>query len=137
MSPKLRRVNLMDIEKQRTLLKVMRRGTLLTALGVALYLGFRFDMVTLPQVGCSPVSRYSPGSRLLVDRRPPFWSLGDCVFVSGADGLVHLVLLGSKSPEGEFWVETDMPDCPGADSALLGWLKPSELLGRVVMGLGR
>lgn len=127
----------MNIEKQRALLKAMRRGTLLTALGVAIYLGSRFDVVTLPEVGCSPVSRYSPGSRLLVDRRPPFWSLGDCVFVAGADDLVHLVLLGSENQVGDFWVETDMPDCPGPDPALLGWVKPSELLGRVVMSLGR
>ena len=127
----------MDFEKQRALLKAMRRGTLLAAACVAIYLGSRFDVLTLPEVGCSPVSRFSPGSRLLVDRRPPLWSLGDCVFVSGSDGLVHLVLLGSKNEEGDFWMETDMPDCPGPDPALLGWVKPSELLGRVVMGLGR
>lgn len=127
----------MNLEKQRTLLKAMRRFTLIVAFSVAIYLGSRFDVLTLPDVGCSPVSRFSPGARLLVDRRPPMWAVGDCVFVPGPDGMVHLVLLGSRNGAGEFWTETDTSDCPGPEPDVLGWLKPDELLGRVVMGLGR
>ena len=127
----------MNHENQRALLRIMRRGTLLIAACSALYIGSRFDMLVLPEAGCSPVSRFSPGARVLVDRRPPQFFAGDCVFVEGGDGLVHLVLLGAMNEAGEFWTHTDTPDCPGADPALLGWVKPDDLLGRVAMGLGR
>lgn len=115
----------------------MRRGTILIACCMALYLGARYDVLTLPEDGCSPVSLYSPGSSLLVDRRPPSWAVGDCVFVESADGLVHLGLLGTEDEAGRYWIQTDMPDCPGVDGELLGWVDPASLLGRVVMGIGR
>jgi hypothetical protein len=127
----------MKIERQRSLLKWMRRGTLLVALGVAVHLGSRFDLVTLPEEGCIPVSRYAPGSRLLVDRRPPSWVVGDCVFVEARDSSVHIVLLSATNVEGLFLTETDVPECPGVDPELLGWVETSSLLGRVVMALGR
>ena len=127
----------MNIARQRALLKWMRRCTLLIAFGVAVHLGTRFDLVTLPDAGCIPVSRYAPGSRLLVDRDPPAWEVGDCVFVEAPDSAVHIVLLGAANSEGMFWTETDIPDCPGVDPELLGWVGPGRLLGRVVMALGR
>ena len=127
----------MNIERQKTVLKWMRRGTLLVALGVAAHLGSRFDLVTLPEEGCIPVSRYAPGSRLLVDRRPPTWRVGDCVFVEAPDTSVHIVLLSATNSDGFFRTETDISECPGVDPEWLGWVGPSSLLGRVVMALGR
>ena len=130
------RVSVMNVQNQRIFLKWMRLGTLFIAFCMALYIGTRYEVLTLPRDGCSPVGRYSPGTRVLVDRRPPFWAVGDCVFVESPDGLVHMVLLGSRNEEGAFWTETDMPDCPGVEAEILGWVKPGELLGRIVMGIG-
>ena len=127
----------MKIAQQKRLLRLMRRGTTIFALGMALYMGQRFDLLKLPELGCSPVSRFSPGARLLVDRRPPEWRSDDCVFVASSDGAVHLVFLGSKNEDGHFWTQTDMPDCPGVDAEQLGWVNPDDLMGRVIMAIGR
>jgi len=101
----------------------------------AVYLGGRFDLVTLPREGCSPVQRYSPGSRLLIDRWAPEWVEGDCVFVADSSGVIHLVLLSEERAGEGWWTETDAKDCPGVDPSELGWVAEERLLGRVVLSL--
>ena len=119
---------------------LVRRARLLTiavAIGGAAYLGSRFDFVTLPVDGCSPVARFSPGSRLLVDRWAGSWSAGDRVFVSDASGVVHLGVLGASEASGSWHVTGDMPDCPGLFPASEDPIREESILGRVVLSLGR
>ena len=87
----------------RSLVNRARLLTGLIALGAASYLGLRFDFVTLPPDGCSPVSRYSPGSRLLVDRWADGFREGDCVFVTEASGVVHLALAAINNACWDLW----------------------------------
>ncbi len=118
-------------------LRLARWVTIGSALGAALYLGGKFDLVTLPEDGCSPIARYPSGSRLLVDRWASDWAAGDCAFASDQGGVVHIVLLARRSEVGRWWVETDAADCPGIDPEVMGWLSGDRLLGRVVLSLGR
>jgi len=123
-----------DRVSQRQILRGVRALTLLLAGYYAISLGLRFELLSLPAEGCSPVARYSAGTRLLVDKRPPAWEVGDCVLVAGAS---HLVILADVSAEGLYWTATDAMECPGVSGPELGWLREEQLLGRVVMSLGR
>lgn len=122
---------------QRRLLRAVRVLTLLIAGYYAISLGTRYELLSLPEEGCSPVARYSPGTRLLVDRRSPHWEVGDCVFVEDGAGATHLVILAEVNADGLYWTSTDVEGCPGVSASELGWLGENELLGRVVMSLGR
>jgi len=105
--------------------------------GALAYLGVRFDLLTLPEEGCSPVSRYAPGSRLLIDRWGGAWREGDCVFVSDEDGAIHITLLTAHDGGGKWWTSTDVEDCPGVDPEAIGWVPEEAILGRVILGLGQ
>lgn len=121
----------------RSLVKVMRYLTIAVAMGGAAYLGSRFDFVTLPVEGCSPVSRYSPGSRLLVDRWAGAWKVGDSVFVADSSDVVHLGVLARPGASGRWHLTGDDPDCPGLFPASEEPISDELILGRVVLSLGR
>jgi len=121
----------------RSLVNRARLLTGLIALGAASYLGLRFDFVTLPPDGCSPVSRYSPGSRLLVDRWADGFREGDCVFVTEASGVVHLATLEAAGAPGSWSVQGDSADCPGLFPAAENPVTEGSVLGRVVLSFGR
>ena len=111
--------------------------TLVIAGACAIYLGFRFDLVTLPDSGCTPVSRYAPGSRLLVDRWADGWRAGDFVFVEDAAGGVHLGLLEAAAEPGFWFARSDSRDCPSLYPDAEMPFERDRLLGRVVLGVAR
>ena len=119
---------------QRRLLRRFRRWTLLIALAGAAYLGLRFDLVTLPPDGCSPVTRYEAGDRLVIDRHPGDVQPGDAVLVRAADGTLHLVVVEvAREDDGRLWCSADCARCEGFDSASVGWLDLSAVAGRVLL----
>ena len=122
----------------RTVVKHARHACLSLAAAGALYLAWRFDWMTLPEEGCSPVMSLAAGQRLLLDRRPPAWSAGDVAVFHGADDRLYLASVAALRGEGrrlEAWLRADAPDCPGPDSDELGWIPRADLRARVVMVL--
>ena len=120
----------------RRLVQAARWVTIGVAALSALYLGCRFEFLSLPEEGCSPVSRYGAGCGLLVDRWVSDWEVGDCAFAQGVDGVVHLVILSGQNDAGCWWTASDVSECPGVVGEELGWLPEDRLVGRVVMGVG-
>jgi hypothetical protein len=116
-----------------------RRSILLLSLLGTLYLFLRFDLRTIPREGCSPLLRFVPGDRLIVDgwdRRP---KVGEAVLFRPGDE--HGTLLGridarreSERGEGaEYWVIGDRPDCPTPDSRVLCWIPQRAVTARILM----
>lgn len=97
-----------------------------------LYLWGRFDLYRLPEVGCSPLLRFTPGDTLLLDRRPRNLFVDDAVLVRGDDGLLYLAKVTDLADD-RAWVETDAPDCPGRDSDQFGWVAAEDTSARVLM----
>ena len=118
----------------RTLTPHLRRiAYLLAGMGV-IYLYLRFDTRRLPEEGCSPLLRFAPGDRLLIDQRPEGFAVGDAVLVQADDGILYLALVRRlRSEDQELWVQTDAPDCPGRDSDDFGWVPVEEAVARVIM----
>jgi len=121
----------------RVLVRKARLITLLVAGCSAVYLGMRFDVVTLPLSGCSPVTKFGPGSRLLVDRWAGGWRAGDLAFVEDARGAVHFGLLGASAVAGCWLLLSDSGDCPSVFPVNDLPIEEDRMLGRVVLGLGR
>ena len=121
----------------RILVKRARILTVAVASVCAVYLGARFDLMTLPMDGCSPVSRYSPGSRLLVDRWGCSLRDGDCVLVAEASGVVHLGILSAAEEANYWYVVGDSADCPGLFPRDEGPVSGASVLGRIVLTLAR
>jgi hypothetical protein len=103
------------------------------------YIAWRFDTQTLPAGGCSPLMRYAPGNRLLVDRRPPRLEVGDALLFR-AEGQLLLGAVARVRPDGAppdgvdaVWIAGDNPQCPAHGSAELGWIDAHAVQGRVVM----
>ncbi len=117
---------------QAKLLRRIRRATLLLAAAGALYLYTRFELLTLPEAGCTPVLRYTPGSSLLLDTRPRPLQPGDGVVFDAGNGSTSIALVRELREDGAAWLVTDAPDCPAADSDALGWIPADRLLARVV-----
>ena len=119
---------------QRQLLRRFRRITMLVAvLGLA-YIVTRFEIIGLPEDQGSPLSRFAPGDRLIVDGRPGHIGLGDAVLVRAADGVLHLTRVSAmRSSDGALWCKTDNPDTPGLGSDDVGWIEPGAVEGRVLM----
>jgi hypothetical protein len=115
----------------------------LVVLAVA-YLAIRFDTISLPEEGCSPVRAIAPGARILVDVRPGELALGDAVLFR-SEGAALLLGLVAELPEsapqgyhqrvqaGELWIVADNPLCPARDSRALGPISCEDLAGRVVL----
>lgn len=118
-------------------LRVVRKATLaLTVLGAA-YLLWRFDLEALPEDRCSPLTRFSGGDQLLIDRRPTDLAPGNALLVRDGTGLLHLGLVERVRPEDgpleAVWVVTDARDCPAPDSEDFGWIPARDVTGRVVL----
>ena len=119
---------------QRRLLRALRRWTLvLSALG-ACYLVTRFEMIELPRDRCCPVTRFEPGDRVLVDRRPSAAAPGDAVLVRGPSGGLHLALVRAvREGDGALWCAGDREGCDAFDSARDGWVSVEAVSGRVLL----
>jgi len=112
------------------------------ALGVGYGL-WRFDVGSLPDVGCSPLYDIQPGDRLLIDRFPGTLREGDAVMFRDPAGELFLGRVGTPPPSappevwaactaGALWIVKDQRDCPGADSPVLGPIARDDVAGRVV-----
>lgn len=115
---------------------------LLAALGVV-YLIWRFELVRLPNEGCSPLLRVGAGDLLWFDQRPSQLGEGDVVLFEGPGGALLLGEIRAddeadrpKVP-GAFWIRTDRPDCPGFDSVELGWIPRERVHGRMLLATGQ
>lgn len=119
----------------RAALRGLRAILLVAVLLGAGYIASRFTLITLPAEGCSPVSRFAAGDRLLVDSRPRPLGPGDAVLLRDDSGTIHLTLVKIvRSETGALWCEGDRPDCPGFDSTSSGWIPASAVAGRVLLG---
>ncbi|MEM9799859.1 MAG: hypothetical protein AAGA20_05995 [Planctomycetota bacterium] len=108
--------------------------TLLVAIGGLVYLVARFDLVSLPAEGCSPVAAYAPGDRVVVDRRTSGLAAGDAVFVRDQAGTMHLTtVLERRASDGALWCAPDVSDCPGFSSEESGWVSTDAVVGRVLL----
>ena len=115
----------------RRFLPWIRRASLAAAALGALWIYWRFELLELPGAGCSPLLRLAPGSRLVVDRRPPRLAAGDVVLFDLGDGSLGIAEVERVAAEG-LWLRTDAPGCPGPDSDELGWVAPERVGGRMV-----
>ena len=125
-------------------LRRFRIALWLGAFAAAAYLLVRFETVTLPSEGCSPLLSISPGARLWIDVLPPETVLGDVVLCreSGSDNLLlgriaepPLELTGDAARAlagGALWIVGDHPSCPARDSRLLGPVERDAVAGRLV-----
>lgn len=121
----------------RVLLWARRAVFLYAALG-ALYLGWRFELMTLPAEGVSPLREYRPGTRLLVDRSHREGREGEALLYRDDLGRLLLGRLAT-TPSGEtrsgLWLVTDAEGGELPDSRTLGPISPERVVGRVVCAL--
>ncbi|MEE2939356.1 MAG: hypothetical protein VX460_03115 [Planctomycetota bacterium] len=119
----------------RAALRGARIAVIVAVLAGAGYIASRFTLITLPANGCSPVSRFLAGDRLLVDTRPRPLTAGDAVLVREVGGALQLTLVQVVRPEnGSLWCDGDRADCPGFGSESSGWIPASAVAGRVLLG---
>ena len=104
------------------------------------YLWSRYDTQVIPPEGCSPLLRFGPGNRLLVDARPPGFAPGDALLFRGPDQRLYLAAVARVRPDGaappgveSLWLEGDNPECPARASAEFGWIAAEDVAARVVM----
>ena len=121
----------------RGIIRRARVVTIVAASACALYLGSRFDLITLPMEGCSPVSAFEPGSKLMVDRWAPGLSSGDKVFVGEANGAVHLAVIADSGKAGSWIVVSDNDSCPSQFPPDEQPVSADQVLGRVILNFGR
>lgn len=123
----------------RRLQRRLRWGTWIASACCAAYLFMRYDFMTLPEDGCSPLLRFSTGSRLLLDRWPSHYVAGDALLFRGRGGLLFIGVVARTSGEepgvedGALWIVTDNPDCPGEDSDDFGWIERESCAARIVL----
>ena len=120
---------------RRTLLKRCQRASWLLCGACLVYLFLRFESLTLPAEGCSPLLRYRAGVSLLLDRWPGELHADEAVLFKGPDADLNLGLIESlREQEGrqQLWIVVDDPDCPGTSSADCGWLRAEDVSARVV-----
>ena len=119
----------------RTHLRRARIALLVSVVLGAGYLASRFTLITLPEEGCSPVSRFSPGDHLLVDSRPRPLAPGDAVLVRDPRQTLQLTLVEVVHPETRaLWCRGDDSACPGFGSEASGWIPATAVAGRVLLG---
>lgn len=114
--------------------RLFSRATLvLAALGGG-YLWMRYEVMTLPEEGCSPLAQVAPGSFMWIDLAPRELRPGDAVFFELADG--RLALAQVERAEGEaFWLITDVANCPAESSLTQGLIAAERIHGRLIMAL--
>ena len=123
----------------RKLQRRLRWGTWIASACCVAYLFLRYDFMTLPETGCSPLLRFTTGNRLLLDRWASEYVAGDAILFRGPDGLVFVGAVARISAgeagveDGALWVTTDNPDCPGQDSDDFGWIARESLAARIVL----
>ena len=115
-------------------------------LGVG-YVLWRYDRIELPAEGCSPLSLFVPGDRLLIDLRPGQIEVGAAVLYRGRAGELLLGRVQEPPPTASaatweawdarraLWIVGDRHDCPGPDSRSLGPIPAEGVEGRVVCAL--
>ena len=127
-------------------LALFRRFCLAVSVGGLLWLVWRFDLVSLPAAGNSPLVEIPPGARLLVDRHPRPFEVGDVLFFRGTDGALLMGRVVEPPPgltaeaelaleAGAWWIEGDTPSLPLVDSRLLGPIPPERIEGRMLLFL--
>ncbi len=119
----------------RRFLPLLRRLTLLLAFAGLIYLVQRYEMVTLPESSCSPLVRFSPGTRLLFDTAPPGYQVGDVVLYEvPGDRLGLGELLELRSPGASAWsIARDCPDCSPGWEEEQHWIDAARLNARLVL----
>ena len=108
------------------------------ALGL-LYLGKRFEVVSVPAEGCSPLYAYPPGTDLLVDKRFGELREGDAVLFQVRPGALQFGRVRAMAEgDGGEWVYTILGDderCPIPDSSSLGDLPRSRVAARIILAM--
>lgn len=121
----------------RQLQVLARRVTLvLAAIGLG-YLFVRFDLRTLPDDRCCPLTDFVPGDRLVLDTRPRALTPGQPVLLlvqGGGEVLGKIERV--READGALWCTTDRDGCPGFDSAASGWVPREAVVGRILLGWG-
>lgn len=119
---------------QRVLLHRIRRITTVVAILGLGYLVVRFDLMMLPKDRCSPLVRFDPGDRLIVDGHPSSVGPGDAILVRTRSGVVVVTRVQAlREEDGAVWCTTDNPDCPGLRSEEAGWISTEAIAGRVLL----
>ena len=123
----------------RRLQRRLRWGTWIASACCVAYLFMRYDFMTLPEDGCSPLLRFTTGNRLLLDRWPSQYAAGDALLFRGPDGRLFVGVVARRRgaergvDDGALWIVTDNPDCPGADSGDFGWIERESCAARIVL----
>jgi hypothetical protein len=128
--------------------RVLRRARIavyVATLAALAYLFLRYDRITLPSEGCSPVLALDPGSRALVDTWADGGPENSVLFFRDPEdagtlliGVVGAVPSSAPADEweavegGALWLVSDRLDCPGRDSRVLGPIPRALVSGRVV-----
>lgn len=123
-------------------LRRTRIALYLVVAGIVLLGVLRFDLVTLPAEGCSPLRTFEPGDRLVIDRWFGELAPDDAVLFQEPDGELYLARVGTLPPSapdgmhanvavGALWLVTDVADCPSRDSRVLGPVDPAWVTGRI------
>lgn len=105
---------------------------------------WRFDVISLPEEGCSPLRRLAPGDRIVVDVHPGELREGDVVFFRAGAGEIRfgeVQPVPPSAPEetwaavaaGALWIVGDDADCPARDSRVLGPIEREAVEGRLVL----
>ncbi len=116
----------------RKLQRVLSRGTLLLAALGGMYLWTRYEVMTLPEGGCSPLTQLAPGSFMWIDLRPVEIGVGDVLFFDVPGGRLGIGLV-ERVEGARYWVVTDVVDCPGESSETLGWIGGERVHGRLIL----
>ena len=123
-----------------------RIGIYVVVVLVVVLFVLRYDLLTLPREGCSPLADYAPGDRLVIDRWIGTPMEGDAVLFGRADGELLLGRVGTIPPSapsgmhaaiaaGDLWLVTEVPACPGRDSRILGPIPVDEVVGVIRLAL--
>jgi len=114
--------------------RLARRLTLLAVLAGGFYLWQRFEVISLPEAGRSPLLRITPGNQLWLDRRPGEIGVGDVLFYEQPDGSIGFAEVEVVDPDADrYWLSTDAPGVPAVDSDELGWIPRESIQARLMM----
>jgi hypothetical protein len=106
------------------------------------FLLLRYDLLRLPEQGCSPLSGIAPGARLVVERHPRKVAPGDALLYRSPAGELLLGRVveppASVSAEahaacaaGSLWLVSEDRACSTKDSGEFGPIAPSAVEGRI------